>query len=205
MQRDHLDYLRESASQTAGPYVHIGCLPNWIGITGVYPDDLGSCMVTDAIQGERISIEGHIFDGTGHALKDAMIEIWQADSRGLYASPLETRGAADPAFLGWGRQPTCPKTGLFRFETIKPGPLPWSDGQLQAPHISVWIVARGINLGLHTRLYFEDEADANAADPLLQRLEHRERIKTLMATKIEAGYQFDIHLQGEAETIFFDI
>lgn len=199
-----LHQLCESPSQTAGPYVHIGCVPNFCGITGVYPTDLGSSMVTDETRGERISITGTIFDGTGNALKDAMVEIWQADAQGLYPGRGETRGAADPAFTGWGRQAGDYETGAWRFDTIKPGPVPFPGGQMQAPHITVWIVARGINLGLHTRLYFPDED--NSADPILTRIEHKSRIPTLVAGKTGPGqYQFDIRLQGEAETIFFDI
>ena len=94
---------------------------------------------------------------------------------------------------------------MFRVETIKPGRVPFPDGRLQAPHLSLWIVARGINLGLHTRLYFPEEAEANAADPILSRIEHRSRVPTLIATRDGAVYNLDIHLQGPNETVFFDI
>ncbi|MEF2552858.1 protocatechuate 3,4-dioxygenase subunit alpha [Aurantimonas sp. A2-1-M11] len=204
-----LDYLKESPSQTAGPYVHIGCTPNFCGIEGVFPEDLGARMVDDETKGERISIVGRVFDGVGTALKDAMVEIWQADAAGLYPGPSETRGAADPHFSGFGRSPGDMNTGEFVFRTIKPGPVPFKDGRPQAPHVTVWIVARGINLGLHTRMYFADEAAANEADPILSRIEHRSRVPTLIAPRtMEDGvptYRFDIHLQGENETIFFDI
>lgn len=196
--------LRESASQTAGPYVHIGCVPTFAGLEGMYPD-LGKTMVGEGAKGERIAVEGHVHDGTGTVLKDAMLEIWQADAAGLYNSPSETRGTADPAFAGWGRQPTDGETGLYRFETIKPGRVPWPDGRLQAPHITVWLVARGVNLGLATRIYFADEEDANAEDPLLGRIEHRSRVPTLIAARDGDTYRFDIHLQGPKETVFFDI
>ena len=196
--------LRESASQTAGPYVHIGCVPTFAGLEGMYPD-LGKTMVGEGAKGERIAVEGHDHDGTGTVLKDAMLEIWQADAAGLYNSPSETRGTADPAFAGWGRQPTDGETGLYRFETIKPGRVPWPDGRLQAPHITVWLVARGVNLGLATRIYFADEEDANAEDPLLGRIEHRSRVPTLIAARDGDTYRFDIHLQGPKETVFFDI
>jgi protocatechuate 3,4-dioxygenase alpha subunit len=100
-------------------------------------------------------------------------------------------------------------TGEFRFETIKPGRVPYPDGRLMAPHITVWIVARGINLGLHTRMYFGDEAAANAECPVLARIEHKGRVATLIAPRREenglATYTFDIHLQGDTETVFFDI
>ena len=196
--------LRESASQTAGPYVHIGCVPTFAGLEGMYPD-LGKTMVGEGAKGERITVEGHVYDGTGTALKDAMLEIWQADAAGLYNSPSETRGAADTAFAGWGRQPTDGDTGLYRFETIKPGRVPWPDGRLQAPHITVWLVARGINLGLTTRIYFADEEPANAEDPVLARIEQRNRVGTLIAARDGTTYRFDIHLQGPQETVFFDI
>lgn len=197
--------LKESASQTAGPYVHIGCTPNFCGIEGVYDRDLGASMVNEKTKGERIVLTGHVLDGIKAPLKDALVEIWQADADGLYNSPSELRGTADPNFTGWGRQPSDMKTGEFRFETVKPGRVPYVDGRLQAPHITLWIVARGINLGLNTRLYFADEEKANGEDPVLQRIEHRTRIPTLMASKTSEGYHFDIHLQGDDETIFFDI
>ena len=196
-----LNQLRETASQTAGPYVHIGCVPNFSGISGVYDEDLGIAMVNEKTAGERIVIEGRVFDGTGTPLKDSLIEIWQADSQGLYNSPSEMRGTADPNFTGWGRQAMDMDTGVFRFETVKPGRVPFLDGRLQAPHVSLWIVARGINLGLNTRMYFADEEAANAEDPVLVRIEHQVRVPTLKGDT----YHFDIYLQGESETIFFDI
>ncbi len=200
-----LNRLKETASQTAGPYVHIGLAPNMCGIGGVYPEDLGVRMVTEETKGERITVKMRILDGTGSVIKDAMIEIWQADADGLYNSPSEPRGRADPNFTGWGRQPSDMETGVFTFETIKPGRVPMPDGRLQAPHISLWIVARGINLGLQTRMYFGDEQQANAQDPILTRLEHQNRVPTLIAPRNGNTYTFDIHLQGENETVFFDI
>ncbi|MDQ0395755.1 protocatechuate 3,4-dioxygenase subunit alpha [Labrys monachus] len=204
-----LDRLPESPSQTAGPYVHIGTNPNFIGITGVYAADLGSGPVPAAAKGERIVITGRVIDGGGNILKDALIEIWQADADGLYPGRGEHRGTADPAFAGWARQPVDGVTGLYRFETIKPGQVPYFDGRPMAPHITFWIVARGINIGLHTRLYFDDEEAANAIDPVLARIEHRSRVPTLIAARSAEGslptYIFDIHLQGETETVFFDI
>lgn len=199
-----LSYLKESPSQTAGPYVHIGTVPTFAGNEKGYPD-LGAEMITGNAKGERITVTGRVIDGGGNVLKDALLEIWQADADGLYNSPGETRGSADPAFTGWGRQPTDGATGEYRFDTVKPGRVPWPDGRMQAPHISVWIVARGINIGLHTRIYFEDEADANAEDPLLNAIELKTRIPTLIAKKDGDGYVFDINLQGENETVFFDI
>ncbi len=202
-----LHYLKESASQTAGPFVHIGCTPNFVGIEGIFSEDLGSGALYNAnAKGERISIRGTVYDGGGNPLKDALIEIWQADAQGLYNSPSETRGAADPNFRGWGRSPGNMDTGEFIFETIKPGKVPFNNGEWMAPHITFWVVARGINMGLQTRMYFPEEADANAVDPVLARVEHKPRLATLIAKKEEGNiYRFDIHLQGDAETVFFDI
>lgn len=202
-----LDYLKESASQTAGPYVHIGCTPNFVGIHGVFAEDLGSgALYEEGVKGEKITIRGTVYDGGGNALKDALVEIWQADAQGLYNSPSETRGDADSKFFGWGRSPGDMDTGEFVFHTIKPGKVPFKSGILMAPHVTFWIVARGINIGLHTRMYFPEEQDANASDPILARVEHKVRLATLIATKEEgSNYRFDIHLQGENETVFFDI
>ena len=200
-----LNRLKETPSQTAGPYVHIGLTPNFCDIGGVYDEDLGTKMAGDKAKGERIVIKGRIIDGTDTPIRDALIEIWQADADGLYNSPSETRGSADPNFTGWGRCPTDMKTGEFRFETIKPGRVPFRDGRLMAPHVSFWIVARGINLGLHTRMYFGDEETANEEDPILARIEHKVRVPTLIAPREGDAYTFDIHLQGDKETVFLDI
>ncbi|HWU62241.1 MAG TPA: protocatechuate 3,4-dioxygenase subunit alpha [Ensifer sp.] len=201
-----LGYLKESPSQTAGPYVHIGCTPNFSGIHGIFEKDLGSGpLYNDKAKGERITVRGHVIDGSGTPLKDALIEIWQADAEGLYNSPSETRGSADPNFSGWGRTPGDMATGEFVFETIKPGKVPFNDGRPMAPHITFWVVARGINIGLQTRMYFPEEEEANAADPVLNRIEHRVRVPTLIAKKDGNTYTFNIHLQGENETVFFDI
>lgn len=191
--------LKESPSQTAGPYVHIGLTPNFCGIAGVYAHDLGTTMVGEQTKGERITLEGRVIDGGGNPLKDALVEIWQADADGIYQTRVEA------GFSGWGRAPADGDTGIFRFETIKPGRVAFPDGRLQAPHINVWIVARGINLGLNTRIYFEDEADANAGDPVLARIEHGDRVPTLIARGGNGKFSHDIHLQGPQETVFFDI
>lgn len=201
-----LNDLKETPSQTAGPYVHIGCTPNVAGISGVYESDPGSVMITGPAEGGAITIRGAVFDGTGTPLRDALVEIWQADANGLYNSPAETRGTADPHFTGWGRSACDMETGEFSFETVRPGPVPYTDGRPQAPHITFWIVARGINVGLHTRMYFEDEPAANAADPILTRIEQQSRVPTLLAKREGEGqYRFDIRLQGDHETIFFDM
>ena len=182
---------KESASQTAGPYVHIGCLPNLAGLSGVYPADLGAAPFPADAPGERITLTGRILDGTGHALRDAMIETWQADGAGRYG----------PGAQGFARFACDGDSGLWSLDTIRPGAV----GRM-APHVTVWIVARGINIGLHTRIYFPEDEDAHANDPWLARIEHRHRIPTLIATADGPGrYRFDIRLQGENETIFFDV
>ena len=186
--------LKESPSQTAGPYVHIGMTPSLEGITGPNVKDLGSGPVT-AGAGPRITAAGSIIDGSGAAVSDAVVELWQADADGKH-------GAA------WGRVATDGNGG-FSFDTVKPGRVTGPDGKPMAPHLTLWIVARGINIGLHTRLYFEDEAEANAADFVLNKILDPRRRKTLIATKSEAAghvtYSLDIRLQGEGETVFFDI
>jgi protocatechuate 3,4-dioxygenase alpha subunit len=200
-----LNRLKESPSQTAGPYVHIGLTPNFSDITGVYGADLGTSLVNEKTKGERITVRVRVIDGVGALLRDAVIETWQADAAGLHNSPSEPRGTADPNFTGWGRFAADWDTGEFVFQTIKPGRVPFKDGRMMAPHISIWIVARGINLGLNTRMYFGDEEKANAEDPILARIEHRVRVPTLIAPREADTYRFDIHIQGEKETIFFDL
>ncbi len=195
--------LQESASQTAGPYVHIGCMPNTVGIHGVYDHDLGHEMITGDAQGERIKLEAIVYDGSGTPLKDAMVEIWQADANGVYNSPEDGR-PSDPHFTGWGRQHADHDTGVFTFETVKPGAVTYN-GVTQAPHVLVWITARGINLGLATRIYFDDETEANAADPFLSRIELKVRVPSLIAKRDGNTYRHEIYLQGDNETIFFDL
>lgn len=198
-----LHYLKESPSQTAGPYVHIGLTPNKLGISGIYPVDLGESPIKDGAKGEKISIVGTVRDGAGMILRDALIESWQADAEGIYPGN-DPRGVADPNVSGWARIIADFDSGEWTLKTIKPGQVPFQDGRLMAPHISLWIVARGINLGLQTRIYFE--GDDTEACPVLQRIEHRERVNTLIAKKTAPNtYRFDIILQGENETVFFDI
>ncbi len=199
------EYLDETPSQTAGPYVHIGTVPNFLGIEGVYAEDLGARMLDEHTKGERITITGRVLDGVGAPLRDAIVEIWQPDAAGLFPSPEERRGAADPHFTGWGRSACDFDTGLFRFATIRPGRVPLPDGRLQAPHVNFWIAARGVNIALHTRMYFPDEAAANAEDPILARLMAEGRGETLIAEKTDEGFHFEIRLQGHRETVFFDV
>jgi protocatechuate 3,4-dioxygenase alpha subunit len=204
-----LSSLRETPSQTAGPYVHLGLAPGAAGVA-IYGSEPGSVVAGAGVPGERITIEGCVFDGTGAPVKDILIETWQADASGIYPHPEDPRhGQVAPGFRGWGRAVSDFSSGVWRLKTIKPGRTPGRSGRIQAPHISLWLVARGINIGLNTRLYFEDEAEANRADPVLTLIEQEHRRSTLLARRItnagEPIYRFDICLQGENETVFFDI
>jgi protocatechuate 3,4-dioxygenase alpha subunit len=195
-----LDILVETPSQTAGPYVHIGCIPTFAGVEGVYPEDLGLSPIEDGAKGEVITIVGSIYDGTGWAMRDAMLESWQADAAGVYPG----QDGADPKVSGFCRFAADKDTGEYTLGTIKPGTVKGRNGLVFAPHVSIWIVARGINIGLNTRIYFDDED--NSADPLLARIEQRPRVDTLIAKKTGDGsYRFDIRLQGEGETVFLDL
>ncbi|OSQ47599.1 protocatechuate 3,4-dioxygenase subunit alpha [Marivita geojedonensis] len=195
-----LDILVETPSQTAGPYVHIGCIPTFAGVEGVYPEDLGLSPIEDGAKGEVITIVGSIYDGTGWAMRDAMLESWQADAAGVYPG----QDGADAKVSGFCRFAADKDSGEFTLRTVKPGAVKGRNGQVFAPHISLWIVARGINIGLNTRIYFEDED--NSADPLLARIEQRPRVDTLIAKNTGDGtYRFDIRLQGEGETVFLDL
>ncbi len=204
-----LGYLKETASQTAGPYVHIGLIPHQAGFD-IFQNNFGNALAGASTKGERIGIEGRVLDGTGTPVRDALIEIWQANSQGRYNHPADRQSRPlDGDFRGWGRTGADFTTGLYRFDTIKPGAVSGRNGRMMAPHINVWIVSRGINIGLHTRLYFSDEKEANAADPVLNLIEQEERRNTLIARRTERDgkvvYVFDIVLQGENETVFLDI
>lgn len=202
-----LPYLKESASQTAGPYVHIGLAPGAAGFR-IFERELGWDIAGPNAKGERIRVEGMVIDGTGSPVKDALIEVWQANAEGRYAHP-EGGGPVEDGFRGWGRVITDFETGAWGFETIKPGALTGRSGRRMAPHLNLWIVARGINIGLNTRMYFGDEAEANAEDPVLNLIEWERRRASLIAERAERDgtpvYRFDIRLQGEDETVFFDI
>jgi len=202
-----LDYLKESPSQTAGPYVHIGLAPGAAGFD-IYKRELGWDIAGPNAKGERIRVEGVVIDGTGSPIKDVLIEAWQANADGHYAHP-EGGGPVEDGFRGWGRVITDFDTGEWGFDTVKPGPVMGRNGRLMAPHITLWIVARGINIGLNTRLYFSDETAANAADPVINLIEWERRRKTLIARRTERDgkvvYRFDIRVQGEDETVFFDL
>lgn len=202
-----LNYLKETPSQTAGPYVHIGLAPGAAGFE-IYNSELGWDIAGPHANGERIRVEGVVIDGTGSPVKDVLLEVWQANSDGIYADGSPDQ-QVEEGFRGWGRVITNFDTGEWGFDTVKPGPVPGRNGETQAPHINLWIVARGINVGLNTRLYFSDERAANAADPVLNTIEWERRRTTLIAQRADDGeipvYRFDIRLQGEDETVFFDI
>jgi protocatechuate 3,4-dioxygenase alpha subunit len=202
--------MRETASQTAGPYVHIGLAPQQAGFE-IFENNFGNVLTDAQTKGERIRIEGRVFDGIGTVLKDALIEIWQANAEGRYAHPADRQSgkALDEHFRGWGRACTDFDTGVYGFDTVKPGVVTGRNGRFMAPHINVWVVARGIYLGLNTRLYFSVEAEANAKDAVLNLIEWEQRRATLIAQRDDKGgrfvYRFDIRLQGEFETVVFDI
>ncbi|RZG67629.1 MULTISPECIES: protocatechuate 3,4-dioxygenase subunit alpha [Acinetobacter] len=201
--------LHETPSQTGGPYVHIGLLPQQANIE-VFENNFNNQLVKENTLGERIRLEGQVFDGLGLPLRDVLVEIWQADANGVYPSAADIQGkAVAPNFFGWGRTGADFDTGFWSFNTIKPGAVPGRKGTTQAPHIALIIFARGINIGLNTRVYFEDEAEANAQDPVLKGIEWSPRRQTLIAKREERDgevvYRFDIRIQGEDETVFLDI
>lgn len=187
-------------SQTAGPYVHIGLAPEACGIEDAPFATLGREIAGPGAKGERITVTGRVVDGGDLPLRDCLIETWQADASGIYSG----HAGADPEVGGFGRIAADFGTGEFSFETIKPGAVSLGGDRAAPPHISFWIFARGINHGLHTRMYFPE--DDLSGDPLLGRIEHRDRIATMVAEATGPGeYRFEIRLQGPGETVFFDI
>jgi len=189
-------------SQTVGPFFAYGLTP-----TGRYEwnDAFTNNLVTSDATGERIRIEGHVFDGDGKPVPDCMLEIWQADAQGRFVDPKDNRALPNTKFRGFGRCGTG-ANGEYVFDTIKPGQVPGPDGRPQAPHILVAIFARGMLLHNYTRIYFDGEA-ANDADAVLA-LVPADRRATLIAKRDSgnnAVYRFDIHLQGDDETAFFEI
>ena len=190
-------------SQTVGPYFAYGLTSN-----GKYDwnDAFSNNLVTPDATGERIRVQGRVFDGDGQPVPDCMLEIWQADAQGRFADPKDKRALPNAKFRGFGRIGTDGK-GDFAFDTVKPGSVPDPDGKPQAPHILLAVYARGMLLHAYTRIYFDGEA-ANAADPVMA-LVPADRRATLIAAR-EAGkgnpvYRFDVHLQGDNETVFFEI
>ena len=185
--------LGPTPSATVGPYLAIGL---------TWPD--GAWAAAEGTPG-GIWIRGRVFDGAGDLVPDAMVETWQADPDGRFPSPEDPRGAsAYPGFRGYSRVATVQPPGEFAVHTLKPGRVPDGEGGLQAPHLDVSLFARGILDRVVTRIYFADEADANAEDVVLRGLTDDQR-RTLIAEKSDDGYRFDIHLQGDRETVFFAV
>jgi protocatechuate 3,4-dioxygenase, alpha subunit len=190
-------------SQTVGPFFKYGLTPN---DAYEWNDAFTNNLVTSDASGDRIRVEGRVFDGDGQPVSDAMLEIWQADAQGRFSDPQDQRALPNSTFKGFGRCGTDPN-GVFVFDTIKPGTVPDPDGRPQAPHLLLAIFARGMLLQLYTRIYLDGEA-ANAADPVLAIVPSDRRSTLIAAREPGAGnaiYRFDIHLQGDNETVFFDI
>jgi protocatechuate 3,4-dioxygenase alpha subunit len=183
--------LQLTPSQTVGPYFAIGL--TW---------DDGPYVVEEGTEG-AIWIRGQVTDGEGEPVPDAVIETWQADPDGRFAHPDDPRGPSGGDFRGFGRAGTDAE-GRYGILTLKPGPVPGPGGTTQAPHIAVSVFARGLLNRVVTRIYFADEADANASDPVLASVPEAKR-GTLIAERSDDGYRFDVRLQGEGETAFFDI
>jgi protocatechuate 3,4-dioxygenase, alpha subunit len=170
-------------SQTIGPFFHDALLDS--NYSELVPPD----------QPEGVTIKGTIYDGAGEVVPDAMVEIWQANRDDL---------SLDEDFSGFGRSGTD-RSGEFSFSTVKPGPVPGPDGQLQAPHVMVSVFARGLLKRLVTRIYFPDEEEANAVDPVLSSIEDQGFRRTLIAHDEGNALRFDIHLQGDGQTAFFEL
>jgi protocatechuate 3,4-dioxygenase alpha subunit len=180
-------------SQTAGPYLKIGMFREHVTNELVSPDDP-----------RAIRIRGVLLDGAGDPVPDGGVEIWQANAAGRYTHPADTREdlPLEEGFTGFGRSGTVDE-GRFEFVTVKPGRVPWTDGTLQAPHLEVGIVARGLLKRLVTRMYFPGD-EANEDDPVLSSLDPDERA-TLIAVEEDGALRFDIRLQGDGQTLFFAV
>ena len=193
----------QTPAQTIGPFF----APALLG----RGRETGETPVPDGARGTRIRIEGRVLDGAGEPVSDAMLEVWQANADGRYDHPADTRGDAglDDAFHGFARLGTD-AAGGFRLETVKPGPVPGRGNAWQAPHLNLLVFARGLLHHLCTRVYFDDEGAANAADPVLRAVEPERRgtlVATLDATRpspLPLVYRFDIRLKGTGETVFLD-
>jgi len=178
-------------SQTVGPFFH-DSLPYESGPRVAGHDRPGA-----------IRLHGRVLDGDGVPIPDSLVEIWQADENGVFVEePGIYQEVAGSGFRGFGRCPTD-NDGSFEFVTVKPGGVPTVDGTTQAPHLAMSVFARGMLRRVVTRVYFDDEPDANDADPLLSSLEE-DRRSTLIANGFEDGYRFDVHIQGDDETVFLD-
>ncbi|MBD8483225.1 protocatechuate 3,4-dioxygenase subunit alpha [Pseudomonas coleopterorum] len=198
-----IELLKETPSQTAGPYVHIGLA---LAAAGIEPreHEIWNQMAKPEAPGEHILLLGNVYDGNGHLVRDSFLELWQADDQGHYHIDFDQ----DKSFNSFGRTATTFDAGEWTVQTIKPGVVNNAAGVPMAPHINISLFARGVNIHLHTRLYFSDEAEANAKDPVLNLIEQPARRETLVATRCEVdgklAYRFDMRIQGEGETVFFD-
>ena len=180
-------------SQTIGPFFAYALTPRAYGGKELATEQVAA----EGVAGERIRIEGVVYDGDGVPVRDAMLETWQADAEGRF------NAAGNAGFTGFGRAETSAE-GAYFIETVRPGALPGANGAMQAPHLTVSVFARGLLIRLATRIYFDDES-GNAGDPVLA-LVPEERLTTLIARRGADGvYRFDIRLQGEGETVFFDV
>ncbi|SDG63643.1 protocatechuate 3,4-dioxygenase subunit alpha [Pseudomonas abietaniphila] len=194
--------LPETPSQTAGPYVHIGLALEAAG-NPAREQEIWNEMARPGATGEHIVLLGHVYDGNGHLIRDSFLELWQADAEGRYHSDYDL----SKTFNSFGRTATTDE-GEWQVKTVKPGVVLNAAGVPMAPHVNVSLFARGINIHLQTRLYFDDEAPSNAADPVLNLIEQPQRRQTLIAKRCsvdgQLAYRFDIRVQGEDETVFFD-
>jgi protocatechuate 3,4-dioxygenase, alpha subunit len=190
MTEDSATRLGSTPSQTVGPYLHIGL--TW---------EDGAYVVPEGTPG-AVWIRGRVYDGDQELITDAVVETWQADADGRFDHPDDPRGAV-AGWRGFGRSDTL-DGGEFAIHTVLPGALPVGDGGIQAPHIDVSVFARGMLNRVVTRIYFPEFGDANGADPVLAAVPARRR-DTLIARRTEDGYSFDVYLQGEGETVFFDV
>jgi protocatechuate 3,4-dioxygenase, alpha subunit len=182
-------------SQTIGPFLAIQV-----------PYDREERLVPES-DPDAIHLRGTVYDGEGDVVDDALIEIWQANRAGRYAHPEDQRGElpVEEGFTGFGRCATDVE-GRFEFITVKPGRVPGPNGRLQAPHLDVSVFARGLLDRVVTRMYFPEEQTANAADPVLSSVQPPRRRATLIAVpEPEGDLRFDIYLQGDRETVFFDV
>lgn len=188
---------KQTPSQTVGPYFAYCLTPEQYGYS--FKGIAGGSLATPGTEGERIRIEGRVYDGAGNKVPDAVVEIWQADACGKYA-PAAAFAGSNSGFTGFGRMGTgTDPDNRFVFETVKPGRV---DGK-QAPHINVIVMMRGLLVHAFTRIYFADETAANADDPVLAAVEAG-RQHTLIATRTGDAYRFDIRMQGPDETVFFE-
>jgi protocatechuate 3,4-dioxygenase, alpha subunit len=187
--------LQATTSQTVGPFFKIGF--EWLNCDN---------LVGEGVSGERVTVQGRVFDGDGRPVPDAILEIWQANAHGKYDHPEDTQNKPlEPGFKGYGRVPANPE-GWFRWSTIKPGPVPGPDGRDQAPHLLVSVFMRGLLKRLVTRMYFPDDV-RNSGDAILNLVDPARR-STLIAKKTTGGpgtFEWNVILQGPDETVFFDV